>query len=45
MLVTLPRDAADAYFAELEALWKDSIPTPEEERELMKRHGLEPTET
>src|SRR5689334_16573196 len=37
--------AADAYFAELEALWKDSTPTPEEERDLMKRHGLEPIET
>jgi mannose-6-phosphate isomerase-like protein (cupin superfamily) len=36
--------AADAYFTELEALWKDSTPTPEQERELMKRHGLEPTE-
>jgi mannose-6-phosphate isomerase-like protein (cupin superfamily) len=36
--------AADAYFAELEALWRDASPTPEEERALMKRHGLEPVE-
>jgi quercetin dioxygenase-like cupin family protein len=43
-LLIIHSPAADAYFAELEALWKDSTPTPEEERELMKRHGLEPTE-
>jgi len=35
--------AADAYFVELQALWsKEEPPTPEEERELMRRHGLEP---
>ena len=44
-LLIVHSPAADAYFAELEALWKDSTPTPEEERALMKRHGLEPTET
>jgi quercetin dioxygenase-like cupin family protein len=44
-LLIIHSPAADAYFAELEALWKNSTPTPEAERELMKRHGLEPTET
>ena len=44
-LLIIHSPAADAYFAELEALWKDATPTPEEERQLMKRHGLEPTET
>jgi len=44
-LLIIHSPAADAYFAELEALWKDAIPTPEEERELMKRHGIEPTES
>jgi len=35
--------AADAYFVELQELWgKETPPTPEEERELMKRHGLRP---
>jgi len=35
--------AADAYFVELQALWsREEPPTPEEERELMRRHGLEP---
>jgi mannose-6-phosphate isomerase-like protein (cupin superfamily) len=43
-LLIIHSPAADAYFAELEVLWKDSTPTAEEERELMKRHGLEPTE-
>ena len=44
-LLIIHSPAADAYFAELEALWKNSIPTPEEERDLMKRHRLTPTET
>ena len=44
-LLIIHSPSADAYFAELEALWKDAIPTPEEERELMKRHGIEPTES
>src|SRR5215510_2289721 len=38
--------AADAYFAELQTLWsKTQPPTPEEERALMRRHGLEPVES
>jgi quercetin dioxygenase-like cupin family protein len=44
-LLIIHAPAADAYFAQLEALWKNSMPTPEEERDLMKRHGLEPSET
>lgn len=44
-LLIIHSPAADGYFSELESLWRDSTPTPEEERELMKRHGLEPTET
>ena len=38
-LVIIHAPAADAYFAELEALWKDSTPTPETERELMSDTG------
>lgn len=44
-LLIIHSPAADAYFAELEALWQDSQPTVEEERDLMRRHGLEPTES
>jgi mannose-6-phosphate isomerase-like protein (cupin superfamily) len=44
-LLIIHSPAADVYFAALEALWRDSTPTPEAERALMKRHGLEPTET
>jgi mannose-6-phosphate isomerase-like protein (cupin superfamily) len=44
-LLIIHSPAADAYFAELEALWRDSTPSAEEERELMRRHGLEPTES
>lgn len=44
-LLVIHAPAADAYFADLEALWKDSTPTPEAERALMKRHGLEPVES
>ena len=37
--------AADAYFVDLQALWgRAEPPTPEEERALMRRHGLEPVE-
>jgi mannose-6-phosphate isomerase-like protein (cupin superfamily) len=43
-LLIIHSPAADAYFAELEALWKESTPAAEEERELMRRHGLQPTE-
>jgi hypothetical protein len=33
----------DGYFAELEQLWAgDEPPTPEQERALMSRHGMEP---
>jgi mannose-6-phosphate isomerase-like protein (cupin superfamily) len=42
-LLVLHAPAADAYFAELEALWSgDTPPTPEQERALMARHGMEP---
>ena len=42
-LLVLHAPAADAYFVELEALWsKETPPTPEEERALMSRHGMEP---
>jgi len=42
-LLILHAPAADAYFVELQALWgREKPPTPEEERELMRRHGLEP---
>ena len=42
-LLVLHAPAADAYFAELEALWsREAPPTPEEERALMARHGMEP---
>jgi mannose-6-phosphate isomerase-like protein (cupin superfamily) len=41
LIIHLP--AADAYFVDLQALWsKTEPPTPEEERALMRRHGLEP---
>ena len=37
--------AADAYFVELQDLWsRADPPTPEEERALMRRHGLQPVE-
>ncbi len=42
-LLVLHAPAADAYFAELDALWsRPEPPTPEEERALMSRHGMEP---
>ena len=42
-LLVLHAPAMDAYFAELEALWsRDAPPTPEEERALMSRYGMEP---
>ena len=42
-LLVLHAPAADAYFAELEALWSgETPPTPEQERALMARHGMEP---
>ena len=45
-LLIVHAPAADAYFAELQELWRRADPpTPEEECALMKRHGLEPVET
>jgi mannose-6-phosphate isomerase-like protein (cupin superfamily) len=42
-LLVLHAPAADAYFAELDAMWsRESPPTPEQERALMSRHGMEP---
>ena len=42
-LLVIHAPAADRYFVALDALWSTAIPpTPEEERALMKRHGLEP---
>ncbi len=44
-LLIIHAPAADAYFVELQALWsKIQPPTLEEERALMRRHGLEPVE-
>ena len=42
-LLVLHTPAMDAYFAELDALWSGpEPPTPEAERELMSRYGMEP---
>ena len=42
-LLVLHAPATDAYFVELEALWSgEAPPTPEEERALMARYGMEP---
>jgi mannose-6-phosphate isomerase-like protein (cupin superfamily) len=42
-LLVLHAPAMDAYFAELDQLWSGANPpTPEEERALMGRHGMEP---
>jgi mannose-6-phosphate isomerase-like protein (cupin superfamily) len=42
-LLVLHAPAMDAYFAELDALWSRSTPpTPDEERALMSRYGMEP---
>jgi mannose-6-phosphate isomerase-like protein (cupin superfamily) len=42
-LLVLHAPAMDAYFAELDALWsRPAPPTPEQERVLMARHGMEP---
>ena len=44
-LLIIHAPAADGYFVELQALWGQAKPpTPEEERALMRRHGLEPVE-
>jgi len=45
-LLIIHAPAADAYFVELQALWGQTTPpTPEEERALMRRHGLDPVES
>ena len=42
-LLVLHAPAADTYFEELHRLWAEgSPPTPEVERELMSRYGMEP---
>jgi hypothetical protein len=42
-LLVIHAPALDAYFAELDALWSgEQPPTPEQERALMSRHGMEP---
>jgi mannose-6-phosphate isomerase-like protein (cupin superfamily) len=42
-LLVLHAPAMDAYFAELDELWsRPDPPTPEQERALMSRHGMEP---
>jgi mannose-6-phosphate isomerase-like protein (cupin superfamily) len=42
-LLVLHAPAMDAYFAELDEMWsRENPPTPEEERALMSRHGMEP---
>ena len=45
-LLIIHAPAAEAYFVALQELWSQpDPPTPEEERALMRRHGLEPVET
>jgi mannose-6-phosphate isomerase-like protein (cupin superfamily) len=42
-LLVLHAPAMDAYFAELHRLWSgDRPPSPQAERELMRRYGMEP---
>ena len=42
-LLVLHAPAMDAYFTELDTLWsRPHPPTPEEERSLMSRYGMEP---
>lgn len=42
-LLVLHAPAMDAYFADLDALWsRPDQPTPDEERALMARYGMEP---
>jgi mannose-6-phosphate isomerase-like protein (cupin superfamily) len=44
-LLVIHAPAADAYFVKLQEVWgKTEPPTPEEERALMRRHGLEPVD-
>ncbi len=45
-LLIIHAPAADAYFVELEKLWAgDQPPSPEAERDLMRRHGLDPVDS
>lgn len=45
-LLIIHAPAADAYFVELEKLWAgDKSPSPDEERDLMRRHGLDPVDS
>lgn len=42
-LLIIHAPAMDSYFEELQALWSGQVaPSVEEERALMKRHGMEP---
>jgi hypothetical protein len=42
-LLIIHAPAMDAYFEELQKLWSEQLPpSPEDERALMKRHGMEP---
>jgi uncharacterized cupin superfamily protein len=42
-LLVIHSPALDGYFADLEQLWAgNQAPTPEQERALMSRHGMEP---
>ncbi len=44
-LLIIHAPAAEAYFIALQELWSQPVPpTPEEERALMRRYGLEPVE-
>ena len=45
-LLIIHAPAADAYFVELQELWsRTKAPTPEEERALMRHHGLQPVDS
>lgn len=42
-LLTIHAPAADPYFAEMHQLWSSpKPPTPDQEREVQRRHGLMP---
>jgi quercetin dioxygenase-like cupin family protein len=44
-LLIIHAPAADEYFVALETLWAgDEPPSPADERDLMRRHGLEPVD-
>lgn len=45
-LLIIHAPATDAYFVELEKLWAgDTSPSPEAERNLMRRYGLDPIDS